>query len=101
MAKLLRGSVSKGATLVSAAKRRKQELRLICGSLVSGAVALLEFLLAAAWARIVAANVLQGVAYRLLVGVVAVRAVDMAVVVIMVIVIVVAVRAMDMGLLSH
>ncbi len=86
---------------MSAAKRRKQELRLIFRSLVSGAVALLEFLLAAAWARIVAANVLQGVAYRFLVSVAAIRAVDMAVVVIMVIVIVVAVRTMDMGLLSH
>ncbi len=67
-------------------------------------VALLEFLLAAARARIVAADVLQRVAHRLLVSVAAVRAVDMAVVVIMVIlmiVIVVAVRTMDMGLLSH
>ena len=69
-------------------------------------MALLEFFLAAAWARIVATNVLQGIAHRLLVGVAAVRAVDMAVVVIMmimviVIVIVVAVRTMDMGLLSH
>jgi hypothetical protein len=66
-------------------------------------VALLEFLLAAARARIVAANVLQCIAHRLLVSVAAVRAVDMAVVVvvIMVIVIVVAVRTMDMGLLSH
>ena len=64
-------------------------------------VALLEFLLAAARARIVAADVLQRVAHRLLVSVAAVRAVDMAVVVIMVILIVVAVRTMDMGLLSH
>jgi hypothetical protein len=70
-------------------------------------VALLEFFLAAAWARIVAANVLQRVAHWLLMSVAAVRAVDMAVivavvvVVIMVIVIVVAVRTMDMGLLSH
>src|ERR1700756_2050368 len=67
----------------------------------SSPVALLEFLLAAARARIVTTHVLQGVAYRLLVSVAAVRAVDMAVVVIMVIVIVVAVRTMDMGLLSH
>ena len=65
------------------------------------AVALLEFLLTAARARVVAANVLQRIAHRLLVSVAAVRAVDMAVVVIMVIVIVVAVRTMDMGLLSH
>ena len=65
-------------------------------------MALLEFLLAAAWARVVAANILQGVAHRLLVGVAAVRAVDMAVVVIvMMVMIVVAVRAMDMRLLSH
>ena len=86
---------------MSAVKRRKQELRLIFGSWVSSAVALLEFFLAAAWAWIVAANVLQGVAHRFLVSVAAVWAVDMAVVVIMVIVIVVAVRTMDMGLLSH
>jgi len=64
-------------------------------------VALLEFLLAAARARIIATHVLQGVAHGLLVSMAAVRAVDMAVVVIMVIVIVVAVRTMDMGLLSH
>lgn len=64
-------------------------------------VALLEFFLAAARARIVATHILQGVAHWLLVSVAAVRAVDMAVVVIMVIVIVVAVRTMDMGLLSH
>ena len=70
---------------------------------VSGAVALLELLLAAAWAWIVAANVLQGVAHRFLMGMAAVRAVDMAmvVIVVIVIVIVVAVGTMDMGLLSH
>ena len=106
---------------MSAAKRRKQELcncvslgqnsvggagrpptgSSECHASRSGAVALLEFFLAAARARIVATNVLQGIAHRLLVSVAAVRAVDMAVVVIMVIVIVVAVRTMDMGLLSH
>ena len=67
-------------------------------------MAFLEFLAAATWARIVTANVFQGIAYRLLVSVAAVRAVDMTVVVIMVIVmimIVVAVRTMDMGLLGH
>jgi hypothetical protein len=65
-------------------------------------VALFELFLAAAWARIVAANVLQGVANRLLMAVVAVRAVYMAMVVIVVVImIVVAVRAMNMGLLSH
>lgn len=68
----------------------------------SSAVALLEFLAVAAWARVVAANVFQGVAHRFLVGVAAVRAVDMAMVVIMVMVmIVVAVWAMDMRLLGH
>ncbi len=70
-------------------------------------MALLEFLAVAARARVVAADVFQGVAHRFLVGVTAVRAVDMAMVVIMVILvvvmvmIVVAVRAMDMGLLGH
>lgn len=62
-------------------------------------MALLELLLAAAWAWIVATNVFQGVAHRLLVAVVAVRAVHM--VVIMMIVTVVAVWAMNMGLLGH
>jgi len=64
-------------------------------------VALLELLLAAARAWVVTANVLQGVAYRLLVAMVAVRTVYMAVIVVMMIVTVVAVRAMNMGLLSH
>jgi len=64
-------------------------------------VALLELLVAAARAWIVAADILQGVAYRLLVAVVAVRTVNMAVVMVMMIMIVVAVRAMDMGLLGH
>jgi hypothetical protein len=69
----------------------------------SSAVALLELLAVAAGARIVAANVFQGVAHWLLVGVAAVRAVNMAMVVIMLvmIMIVVAVWAMDMGLLGH
>ena len=66
----------------------------------SGAVALLELFLATARARVVTANVLQGVAYRLLVAVVAVRAVYMAMIVV-VIMIVVAVRAMNVGLLGH
>jgi len=65
-------------------------------------VALLELFLAAARARVVAADVLQGVAHRLLVAMVAVRAVYMAVVVIMLMIVtVVAVRAMNMGLLGH
>jgi hypothetical protein len=68
----------------------------------SGAVALLELLVAAARARVVATDVLQGVAYWLLGFVVAVRAVNVAVVmVVMVVMIVVAVRAMNMGLLGH
>lgn len=67
----------------------------------SGAVALLVFLLAAAWAGVVAAYVLEGVAHRLLVAMVAVRAVHMAVVVIVVIVTMVAVGAMNVGLLGH
>ncbi|GFM64955.1 hypothetical protein PSCICJ_10730 [Pseudomonas cichorii] len=69
----------------------------------SRAVAFLEFLVAAAWARIVATNVLQGIAHRLLVSVAAVRAVDMAmlVIVMVMIMIVVAIRTMDMGLLVH
>ena len=66
----------------------------------SGAVALLELFLATARARVVTANVLQGVAYRFLVAVVAVRTVYMAMVVV-VIMIVVAVRAMNMRLLGH
>jgi len=65
-------------------------------------VALLELLLAAAWARVITADVLQRVANRLLVAVVAMRAVHMAVVVIVVVIMtVVAVWAMNMGLLGH
>jgi len=65
-------------------------------------VALLELLLAAAWARVITADVLQGVANRLPVAVVAMRAVHMAVVVIVVMIVtVVAVRAMNVGLLGH
>ena len=65
-------------------------------------MALLELLAIATRARVIAANVFQGVAHRFLVGVAAVRAVDMAMVVIMVMVmIVVAVWAMDMRLLGH
>ncbi len=66
-------------------------------------MALLEFLAAAARARIVATHILQRVAYRLLVSVTAVRAVDMTMVVIVVLmlVIVIAIRAVDMGLLGH
>ncbi|KWT04770.1 repressor [Pseudomonas syringae pv. broussonetiae] len=67
------------------------------------AVALLEFLVAAARARIVATHIFQGVAHRFLVGVPAVRTVHMAmlVVVMIVIMVVVAIGAMNMGLLVH
>ena len=72
---------------------------------VSGAVALLEFLAAAAGARVVAANVFQRIAHRLLVGVTAVRAMHVAIAlvmgVIMLVMIVVAVRAVNVGLLGH
>ncbi|GLR39242.1 hypothetical protein GCM10011247_46410 [Pseudomonas plecoglossicida] len=65
-------------------------------------MALLVLLLATAWARVVAADVLQGVANRLLVAVVAMRAVYMAVVVIVVVIMtVIAVWAMNMRLLGH
>jgi len=66
-------------------------------------VALLEFLLAAAWARIVATHVLERVADRLLRLMVAMRAVNVAVVMVMivVVVIVVAIRTVHVGLLVH
>lgn len=72
-------------------------------------MALLEFFLAAAWARVVATDVLECIAHRFLRRVVAVRAVHMAVVMIVVmivgmavvIMIMIAVRAMNMGLLGH
>lgn len=64
----------------------------------SSAVALLELLLTAAWAGVVATYFFQRVAHRLLMMMVAVRAMHMAVIMIM---IVVAVRAVDVGLLSH
>ena len=72
----------------------------------SGAVALLEFLAAAARARIVAANVFQLVAHWLLRRMAAMRAMYMTVIVIVVmgvamIMIVVAVGAMNVGLLGH
>ena len=64
-------------------------------------MALLEFLAVAAGARIVAAHVFQCIAYRLLVRVAAVRAVNVAVIVMGVIMVVIAIRAMDVRLLSH
>ena len=66
---------------------------------------LFEFFAAATRARIVAANVLQRIAHRLLMGVTAVRAMHVAVAVvmgvIMLVMIVVAVRAVNVGLLGH
>ncbi|QIQ73577.1 Repressor protein c2 [Pseudomonas coronafaciens pv. striafaciens] len=69
----------------------------------SCAVAFLEFLVAAAWAWIVATHILQGVAHRVLVSVTAVRTMNVGVLVVMMImvVIVVAIWAMNMGLLVH
>ena len=67
-------------------------------------MALLEFLAIAARARVVAADVLQGIAHGFLVGVTAVRAVDVAMIVIVIVVmvvIVVAIGAVDVGLLGH
>lgn len=68
------------------------------------AVALLEFLVAATWAGIIAANVFQRVAHRLLMGMAAVWTVHMAVIVVVMVVMVVimvAIGAMYMGLLVH
>ena len=66
----------------------------------SGAVTLLEFLATAAWAGVVAADILQRVACRFGRTMIAVRAVHVAVIMVMV-VIVVAIRAVNMGLLVH
>lgn len=70
------------------------------------AVAFLEFLVAAAWARIVTANVFQGVAYRLLVSMTAVRAMNVAVLVVVmlmgvIVMTMVAIWAMHVFLLGH
>ena len=71
----------------------------------SGAVALLEFFAAATRARVIAADVFQFVAHRLLRRVATVRAMHVTVVVVMgvsmLIMIVVAVWAMNVGLLGH
>ena len=66
----------------------------------SGAVTLLEFLATAAWAGVVAADILQRVACRFGRTMIAVRAVHVAVIMVMV-VIVIAIRAVNMGLLVH
>lgn len=57
-------------------------------------MALLELFATAAGARVVAPNILQGIAYRLLGTMLAVRTVD----VVMMIVVVLAVRAVNVGL---
>lgn len=66
-------------------------------------MAFLEFFLTAAWAGIVAANVFQGVAHRLLVSMVAVRAMHVTVLMIMLVIVLgmVAVGAVYVGLLVH
>ena len=93
------------AFTAQACSRRRFNRRRSYSPEASSPVALLEFLAVAAGARVVAADVFQGIARRFLVSVAAVRTVDMAVVVIMVvmvmIMIVVAVRAVDVGLLGH
>ena len=67
----------------------------------SGAVAFLEFFLAAAWAGIVAAHVLERIAHRFLMLVVAMRAVHMTVIVVVGMIVMVAVWAVDVWLLIH
>ena len=65
-------------------------------------MALLELFLAAAWARVIAADVFQRVARRLLMGVIAVRSMHMAgVMAVIVRMIVVAVGAVDVRFLLH
>jgi uncharacterized integral membrane protein len=69
----------------------------------SSAVALFEFLLAAARARIVASNVFQGITHGLLGRVAAVWAVNVGVlmVVVLMVMVVIAVRAVNVGFLVH
>lgn len=68
------------------------------------AVAFFEFLLTAAGARVVTADILEAVTHRFLLAVIAVGAVYMPVIMIVgmiMVVVVIAVRAMDMGVLIH
>jgi hypothetical protein len=68
------------------------------------AVAFFEFLLAAARAGVVTADILEAVTHRFLMAVIAVGAVYMPVIMIVgmiMVVVVIAVRAMDMGVLIH
>jgi len=65
-------------------------------------MAFFKLFTAAAWARVVATNVFQRIAHRLLCAVVAVRAVHMAVIVMVVmIMVVIAVGTVDVGFLAH
>lgn len=68
-----------------------------------GAVAFLEFFLAAAWAKIIAANIFQRVAHRFCMRMAAVGTMHVALVVavLIVVVVVLAVGAVNMGLLLH
>ena len=66
----------------------------------SGAVTLLEFLATAAGAGVVAADILQRVACRFGRTMIAVRAVHVAVIMVMVVT-VIAIRTVNMGLLVH
>jgi hypothetical protein len=63
-------------------------------------VALLEFLLAAARARVIAPDVLQRIAHRVM-TMIAVRAMNMPVAMIMMIVVVIAVGTMYMSFVVH
>ena len=70
----------------------------------SGTVALLEFLLAATGAGIVAADGLQWIAHRFLRAMVAMRAMHVVVLMLMLmlmLMVVIAMRTVDMGLLRH
>lgn len=65
-------------------------------------MAFLEFFLAAAWARVVAANVFQRVAHRFLMAMIAVWTMYVAVIMAVgVIVVMIAVRAVNVFLLGH
>lgn len=63
-------------------------------------MALLEFFLTAAWARIIPADILQRIANRIM-AMVAVRAVDVPLICMVVFVIVVAIRTVHVGFMVH
>ena len=65
-------------------------------------MAFFEFLLAAAWAGVIATNILQGVAHGLLMAMIAVGSVHVTMVMaVSVVMVVVAVRTVDVFLLGH